>query len=188
MKKGPFYEVKVKIQNLKACISRAPAIFGTKTYWQSFHTILSNSWKNGWFCIIFRCFFALPKMVILLHKMEIVRILFLLSVAAPTKKWHQDAHVAVSAHAPALVPNGDTLEAVKAAYADVLSDEHLDNPMNAPPVTLTFKKGIKIKPFKVKHPIRTPLHLQASAAEYMAELKKNKNLKRSSRNRSPQSY
>ena len=78
MKKGPFYEVKVKIQNLKACISRAPAIFGTKTYWQSFHTILSNSWKNGWFCIIFRCFFALPKMVILLHKMEIVRILFLL--------------------------------------------------------------------------------------------------------------
>ena len=80
MKKGPFYEVKVKIQNLKACISRAPAIFGTKTLWQSFHTILSNSWKNGWFCIIFRCFFALPKMVILLHKMEIVRILFLLSV------------------------------------------------------------------------------------------------------------
>ena len=75
MKKGPFYEVKVKIQNLKACISRAPAIFGTKTLWQSFHTILSNSWKNGWFCIIFRCFFALPKMVILLHKMEIVRYL-----------------------------------------------------------------------------------------------------------------
>ena len=80
MKKGPFYEVKVKIQNLKACISRAPAIFGTKTLWQSFHTILSNSWKNGGFCIIFRCFFALTKMFILLHKMEIVRILFLLSV------------------------------------------------------------------------------------------------------------
>jgi hypothetical protein len=44
--------------------------------------------------------------------------------------------------------------------------------MNAPPVTFTFKKGIKIKPFKVKHPIRTPLQLQASAAEYMAELKR----------------
>ena len=32
IKKGPFYVAKMKIQNLKAIISRTPGIFGTKTH------------------------------------------------------------------------------------------------------------------------------------------------------------
>ena len=68
-------------------------------------------------------------------------------------------------------PHKDTLEAVKAAYVDILTDEHLDKPMNAPPVSFVFKKNIKIKPHKVFKPIRMPKYLQASAAEYVAELK-----------------
>ena len=44
--------------------------------------------------------------------------------------------------------------------------------MNAPPVSFAFRKNIVVKPFKTFHPIRSPLHLQPSAAEYMAELKR----------------
>ena len=66
---------------------------------------------------------------------------------------------------PAFGLHKDTLEAVKAAYVDILTDEHLDKPMNAPPVSFVFKKNTKIKPHKVFKPIRTPKYLQASAAK-----------------------
>ena len=78
-------------------------------------------------------------------------------------------------HAPNPVPRNvpenrdihDTVEKVKAAYTDILKDEHMDKPMNAPPVGFVMKKNIKIVPYKARIPLRTPLHLQASGAEYV---------------------
>ena len=46
-------------------------------------------------------------------------------VAASSKDWRQAVHVPFSAHAVAFGLLQDTLEAVKANYKDVLTDEHL---------------------------------------------------------------
>ena len=53
-------------------------------------------------------------------------------------------------HVPNPVPSNipanwdmhDTVDKVKAAYRDVLNDEHLDKPMRAPPVSFKMKKNI----------------------------------------------
>ena len=66
----------------------------------------------------------------------------------------------------------DTIEKVKLDYADVLNNEHMDRPMNAPPVGLVLKKNINIVPYKAFIPRRNPLHLQASGAEYVESLRK----------------
>ena len=42
----------------------------------------------------------------------------------------------------------DTVEKVKADYKDILNDEHIDKPMNAPPVGFVLKKNIKIVPYR----------------------------------------
>ena len=66
----------------------------------------------------------------------------------------------------------DTVEKVKADYKDILNDEHMGKPMNAPPVGFFLKKNIKIVPYRVRIPRRTPMHLQASSAEYVDSLRK----------------
>ena len=78
-------------------------------------------------------------------------------------------------HAPNPVPRNipanwdvhDTVEKVKTAYRDVLNDVHMDKPMRAPPVSFVMKKNITIVPYKARLPRQTPLHLQASGAEYV---------------------
>ena len=55
-------------------------------------------------------------------------------------------------HAPNPVPKNVpekwdthyTVEKMKAAYKDILNNEHMDKPMNAPPVGFVMKKNIKI--------------------------------------------